>query len=176
MATNAYIGRMEELTSNKEANTAKLFNLPSTAPLNRRAPGMAGNPVPEGPEVPNMDSQFGRKFNAYSQRDPSFTPMMQEFTALTSGLKEQVDSGYMPEAMAKKNLEQYIMDMRGHRETEANKPVASSFDPKQFAEMIRAKAGIGMASSVGLDENGVPKALSGVLRTLRAAQEAQNAN
>lgn len=178
MATNAYLGRMEELTNKKEANTSKIFSLPSIAPLNKRAPGMAGNPAPQ-PEVspvPDMTTPFGRKFTAYSERDPSFTPMMQEFTALTSGLKEQVSNGYMPEVMAKKNLERYIMDMSGQRKSEAEKPTQPSFDPKQFAELVRAKAGIGMASSVGLDEKGVPKALAGVLKTLKAQQEAQNDN
>jgi hypothetical protein len=166
---------MQELTSKKESNEIAAFStLPSSAPLNKQAPGMAGNPAPAAPNVPDMTSAFGRKFEEYSNRDPNFTPMMQEFTALSSALKDQVDKGYMPKVMADRNLSQYIEDMRGMRTEEANKPATSSFDPVAFAENIRATANAGMKSKVGLDDNGVPKALSGVLRTLKAAQEAQN--
>lgn len=113
MATSAYLERMTQLTQNKMDSAAKQFGLPLNRPMNKTPAGMAGQPMPEEQpeeEGPDMNSFFGKTFQDMEGSDKRFGQMFQDLGKLASGLRQEVDAGFMPESIAKQRLQQYVAD------------------------------------------------------------------
>lgn len=112
MATSAYLERMTQLTQNKMDSAAKQFGLPLNRPMNKTPAGMAGQPMPQQEEEqgPNMDSFFGKTFQQMEGEDKRFGQMFQDLGKLASGLRQEVEAGFIPEPIAKQRLQQYVQD------------------------------------------------------------------
>lgn len=112
MATSAYLERMTQLTQNKMDSAAKQFGLPLNRPMNKTPAGMAGQPMPKQEEEqgPNMDNMFGKTFQQMQGEDKRFGQMVQDLGKLASGLRQEVEAGFIPEPIAKQRLEQYVQD------------------------------------------------------------------
>lgn len=114
MATSAYLERMTQLTQNKMDSAAKQFGLPLNRPMNKTPAGMAGQPMPqeqeEEEEGPDMNSFFGKTFQDMEGSDKRFGQMFQDLGKLASGLRQEVEAGFMPEPIAKQRLQQYVAD------------------------------------------------------------------
>lgn len=113
---NAYLERLNQLKGEKQQATASRFspylNRPMTAQTEQPQEGNMPPTKPEDEQVPeaDMNSMFGMNFQEFSNGDKRFQDMMDEYSQLAMGLGEQVRSGYMPEAIAKKRLESYVQD------------------------------------------------------------------
>lgn len=112
MATSAYLERMTQLTQNKMDSAAKQFGLPLNRPMNKTPAGMAGQPMPQQEEEqgPDMNSFFGKTFQQLEGEDKRFGTMFQDLGKLASGLRQEVEAGFMPEPIAKQRLQQYVAD------------------------------------------------------------------
>ncbi|MGL5963120.1 MAG: hypothetical protein ACRCZ2_01780 [Fusobacteriaceae bacterium] len=112
MATSAYLERMTQLTQNKMDSTAKQFGLPLNRPMNKTPAGMAGQPMPQQEEEqgPDMNSFFGKTFQQLEGEDTRFGKMFQDLGKLASGLRQEVEAGFIPEPIAKQRLQQYVQD------------------------------------------------------------------
>ncbi|MGL5015595.1 MAG: hypothetical protein ACRC6V_15115 [Bacteroidales bacterium] len=112
MATSAYLERMTQLTQNKMDSAAKQFGLPLNRPMNKTPTGMAGQPMPQEEEEqgPDMNSFFGKTFQDMEGSDKRFGTMFQDLGKLASGLRQEVEAGFMPESIAKQRLQQYVQD------------------------------------------------------------------
>lgn len=112
---NAYLERLQQLQGEKQQAAADRFSPYLNRPMANQPPqgGMPKNPEREQEAPPpqaDMNSQFGMNFQEFSNGDKRFQEMMSEYSQLAMGLGEQVRSGYMPEAIAKKRLESYVKD------------------------------------------------------------------
>ena len=144
MATNAYLDRLNQLEGQKAKQLAAKglpLNRPQQEqPMSSQPAGMAGNPKPRK-EDPNagfdMDSMFGRSLENYKSQDKRFSQMTDDYTALVSGLKQQVDAGMMPEVIAKQKMQQYLSD--GRKYFSSNK--ASPLDNPQVEAALDAMFG-----------------------------------
>lgn len=112
MATSAYLERMTQLTQNKMDSAAKQFGLPLNRPMNKTPAGMAGQPMPQQEEEqgPNMETMFGKTFQQMEGEDKRFGQMFQDLGKLASGLRQEVEAGFIPEPIAKQRLQQYVQD------------------------------------------------------------------
>lgn len=144
MATNAYLDRLNQLEGQKAqkltAQGLPLNRPTKEQPMTVQPAGMAGNPKPRK-EDPNagfdMDSMFGRSLENYKSQDKRFSQMTDDYTALVSGLKQQVDAGMMPEVIAKQKMQQYLSD--GRKYFSSNK--ASPLDNPQVEAALDAMFG-----------------------------------
>lgn len=112
MATSAYLERMTQLTQTKMDSTAKQFGLPLNRPMTKTPAGMAGQPMPQEEEEqgPDMNTFFGKTFQDMEGTDKRFGTMFQDLGKLASGLRQEVEAGFMPESIAKQRLQQYVAD------------------------------------------------------------------
>ncbi|MGL5013547.1 MAG: hypothetical protein ACRC6V_04545 [Bacteroidales bacterium] len=136
MNTSAYDKRMSQLDARKMESARQQFpDLNKPSPY--RKGGMEGlnanlAPKQETPAEADMESPFGMAFNHYSGQDSRFSQMMTDFGGLVSNLREQVKNGYMPEALAKDRITQFVQD--GNQYFMNNK--ASPMDNPQVAGAI----------------------------------------
>lgn len=107
-----YLERLEQLRENKIQTQADSLGLPLNKPLSQNASGMAGNPMPQEPDVPapDMTSMFGRTVQSLKETDRRSEKMFNDLEKLATGLREEVKAGFMPEVIAKQKIEQYIKD------------------------------------------------------------------
>lgn len=112
MATSAYLDRMNQLKSSKMEEQAKAFGLPLNRPMNKTPAGMAGQPMPQKPQEPQIDenSFFGKTFQQMQGEDKRFGDMFQNLHKLANGLRQEVQAGFMPEPIAKQRIQQYLQD------------------------------------------------------------------
>lgn len=134
MATSAYLERMTQLTQNKMDSTAKQFGLPLNRPMNKTPAGMAGQPMPQEEEEqgPDLNTFFGKTFQQMEGEDTRFGQMFQDLGKLANGLRQEIDAGFMPEAIAKQRLQQYVSDSKNW--FSQNQP--GLMDNPQFASAI----------------------------------------
>lgn len=119
MTQNAYLSRLTQLRDRKvEDNTRKVQPLMSR-PMSRQAPGPAMGPGPNQPaeqpeeKGPDMGSMFGRNVEAFGKEDLRFDKFMKEYGELANGLRQEVESGYMPMPIAQQRLQSYLQDSAG---------------------------------------------------------------
>ncbi|MGL5582272.1 MAG: hypothetical protein ACRDCE_15110 [Cetobacterium sp.] len=107
-----YLERLEQLRENKIQEQAESFGLPLNKPLSQVPGGMAGNPMPQRPEepAPDMSSMFGRTVQSLQETDRRSTKMFEDLQKLATGLRQEVEAGFMPEVIAKQKIEQYVKD------------------------------------------------------------------
>lgn len=112
MGNSAYLNRMSELQQKKFERVEQQFGLPLNKPMNGKPMGMAGSPKPEQPqeEQPDMNNMFGMTFQQMQGEDKRFDSMFGELHKLANGLRQEVESGFMPEPIARKRIEQYVQD------------------------------------------------------------------
>lgn len=116
---NAYLERLQQLQGEKQQAEANRFSPYLNRPMTQQPQPQSGprpmeKPEEEKPEEADMNSMFGMNFQEFSNGDKRFQEMMQEYSQLAMGLGEQVRSGFMPEAIAKKRLESYVKDTMGY--------------------------------------------------------------
>ncbi|MGL5015524.1 MAG: hypothetical protein ACRC6V_14750, partial [Bacteroidales bacterium] len=108
-----YLERLEQLRETKMQTQSDALGLPLNKP---GAPvegnGLAGNPMPEKPEQPgpDMTTMFGKTIQDLEGTDRRFGKMFQDLNKLASGLRQEVEAGFMPEVLAKQKIEQYVKD------------------------------------------------------------------
>ncbi|MGC5648105.1 UNVERIFIED_CONTAM: hypothetical protein RF648_19295 [Kocuria sp. CPCC 205274] len=67
------------------------------------------------PQQPQEDESYKQttfysNFDHHRQNDPHFDSLTGEMTKLATGLRKQVEAGYMPPQIAQDNLKQFIQD------------------------------------------------------------------
>lgn len=119
MATNAYLERMGELEAQRrQRNVEELqaSGLPIARPQSVQPP--SGVPTGQSPKPEEdesyKESTFYQNFDHFKQNDPYFGGMMDELTQLATGLREQVQQGYMPQPIAEQRLRQFVQDSASH--------------------------------------------------------------
>lgn len=142
MPSNPYLERLSQLKKDKAESFAARTGLPLNKPLNRSAPELAGGEpaaLPMEPKMPTLDelgmdqsTMFARDINRYQQEDKRFGEFMQEYGEFAAGMAHAVKSGYMPEAIAKQRLQQYVNDSSNYFKN--NKPTPLD-NPKMNAAM-----------------------------------------
>ncbi|MGL5583812.1 MAG: hypothetical protein ACRDCE_23095 [Cetobacterium sp.] len=122
MSSNAYLTRLEQLKSEKAQTVARTAVLPLQAPGQEppQDKKMLGVPPKEEEQAPA--TMFERNLENFRGQDTRFGQMMDEYTKLALGLKEQVQSGYMPKVIAEKKLQEYLSDSGKYFDTNAMKP------------------------------------------------------
>lgn len=107
-----YLERLEQLRETKMQSQAEGLGLPLNKPMNGTPGGLAGNPMPDKPEEPgpDMGTMFGRTFQQMEGEDRRFGKMFKDLQNLSSGLREEVKQGFMPEVIAQQKIQQYIKD------------------------------------------------------------------
>lgn len=118
---NPYTDRLNELDSKRVNTTAKqlgdMIGIPLRKPGNIQAPN--GGPLIK-PDLPDQTDSykgttFWANFDHHRQNDPHFDSMTDELTKLSTGLRKQVEQGYMPPQLAQDQLHQFIIDSFGRR-------------------------------------------------------------
>lgn len=155
MADNIYSQHMEKLDAKKAEKVQKMFpDLSKPTPLNKGAIG--GNLAPEAPPAeaePDMESAFGSVFQHYTGQDSRFGQMMDDYQGLIAGLREQVQMGFMPEVMAKKQIERFLED--GGNYFAKNK--ATPLDNPQIQQMMEGALTQGAAAEQAAMQGGEPQ-------------------
>lgn len=123
-----YERRMQELSQAQVQHAANITG----SPLLQR-PQQGGNPMAQQPDQPQPDdtqeqmdrfhnTHFGQLTQHYEANDPHYGTMIKNLTDLSLALKDQVDNGYMPLAVANDKIKQFIHDHReGMRKGNGNK-------------------------------------------------------
>lgn len=113
---NPYTERLQQLDGKRvQSNVRQLSDMVG---LPIRRPGEINSPsgVPTGKApIPQEDesykqSAFWGNFDHHRQNDPHFDAFTGELTKLATGLRKQVEAGYMPPQVAQDNLHQFVMD------------------------------------------------------------------
>lgn len=152
MATNPYLERMSQLQNDRMSSNKREVENMSGVPIHRPTVQTEGSPsgVPTGkapiPEDDESykDSHFYTAFNHYQESDPHFSGVMEEVTKLATGLREQVNSGYMPPQIARQRLTQFIGDTMSHFERKA--PQLEEEDKQRKMAQILGALGQGAQS------------------------------
>lgn len=122
---------MQELS---QAQIQHAVNITGSPLLQR--PQQVGNAMAQQPDQPQKDdtqeqmdafhnTHFGQLTQRFEQEDPHYGHMIKNLTDLSLALKDQVDSGYMPLAVANDKIKQFINDHReGMRKGNNNKVLA----------------------------------------------------
>lgn len=78
---------------------------------------VGGSPMPQQPQEDESykQSTFYSNFDHHRQNDPHFDSLSGEMTKLATGLRKQVEAGYMPPQIAQDNLKQFIQDSFARR-------------------------------------------------------------
>lgn len=116
---NAYLDRMEQLNGKRVQSNVRQLSQMAGLPVQR--PGDNGataspsgvptgnNPMPQEDES-YKKSTFFTNFNSHQNEDEHFGAFSDELTKLATGLRKQVEQGYMPQSIAEDNLRQFIGD------------------------------------------------------------------
>lgn len=137
MSENAYLSRLKQLSDKKVVDNERRVQPMLSRPLSKQAPGPAMGPGPNQPveqeeQGPDMTSMFGKNIEAFQGEDKRFGAFMKEYGDLANGLKQEVESGFMPMPIAKQRLESYLRDSAGF--FQRNK--AGPMDNPKVAEMM----------------------------------------
>lgn len=121
---NPYIDRMEQLDSKRTTANYRQLSEMVGLPINRpgqQASVASPSGVPTGnTPLPQEDdsykqSTFWQNFDYHRQNDEHFDGFTEELTKLATGLRQQVQNGYMPQAIAEDNIRQFIGDTTQRR-------------------------------------------------------------
>ena len=137
MSSNAYLTRLEQLKAEKAqkvANVAASVGLPRHAPNQQPVQDnrMLGVPPKQEEDEAAPLTMFERNLENFKGQDVRFGEMMDEYTKLAMGLKEQVDSGYMPRVIAERKLQEYLSDSSNY----FSKHAAKATDNPQVRGML----------------------------------------
>lgn len=146
MATNAYLERMNQLQNERMNSSRKDISESTGVPIHRPAQQTQGSPsgvptgeapLPAGEDDSYKNSHFYTAFSHYSDSDPHFSGVMDEMTKLATGLREQVNSGYMPPQIARQRLTQFVGDTMAHFERQAPR-LEEEQKQNQMAQLLGA--------------------------------------
>lgn len=128
--STAYQSRMQELQQAQQAHAAKITGSPLLQRPQQMSNDMASAPegAPQKDETQEqMDAfhqtHFGQLTQRFEQEDPHYGHMVKNLTDLAMALKDQVDQGYMPMAVAQQKLHDFIGDHREGYKKGRNKDV-----------------------------------------------------
>lgn len=119
---NPYTERLDALNDKRVNSNVRqisdIIGLPIRKPGSDQLQLPSGVPVGKSPmpqEGPGEDesyknSTFWNNFDYHRQDDPHFNNLSTELTKLATGLRKQVEAGYMPPQIAQDNLKQFIQD------------------------------------------------------------------
>ena len=119
---NPYTERLQQLDGKRVQSNVRLISDMVGLPLHR--PGSDASlaspsgvpvgraPLPQDPQEDESykNSAFYANFDHHRQNDPHFDSLTGEMTKLATGLRQQVEAGYMPPQIAQDNLKQFIQD------------------------------------------------------------------
>lgn len=116
---NPYTDRLSELDGKRvHSNVRQLSNMvglpikrPGTISSPSGAP-LGASPMPTEPHEDESykQSTFYNNFDHHRQNDEHFNNLSTEMTKLATGLRKQVEAGYMPPQIAQDNLKQFVQD------------------------------------------------------------------
>ncbi|UIW10585.1 hypothetical protein PQC38_gp109 [Aeromonas phage BUCT695] len=114
METNAYLERMNQLKSERIKNN-KLSVETAGLPIHKPNPeNPSGIPVGNSPKPQEdesyKDSHFYMQFNHFKENDEHFGGVAEQLTQLATGLRKQVQAGYLPPQIAEQKIHQFVMD------------------------------------------------------------------
>lgn len=124
---NPYTDRLDSLNSKRVTSNVRQISDMIGLPI--RKPGQEGqivspSGVPVGRAPINQEPQedesykntaFYANFDYHRQNDPHFNNLSNEMTQMATGLRKQVEAGYMPQEIAQDRLQQFIHDSFGRR-------------------------------------------------------------
>lgn len=150
MATSAYLERMNELNSQRVRNNARELEasgVPINRPKDRNVQSPSGvptgqSPMPQeqGEDESYKNSHFYNAFDSFKQNDPHFGGVIDELTKLATGLREQVNQGYMPPQIARQRLTQFVGDTMAHFQREEPR-LQEEQKQNQMAQLLGAMSG-----------------------------------
>lgn len=139
MATNAYLDRMGELEAQrrqKQDDTLQSSGLPINRPQKEQQTGVPSGTSPKTEEDESYkNSTFYQNFDHFQQNDPYFGGVMKELTDLATGLREQVNQGYMPQQIAEQRLHQFVSDTSSHYQRN-EKPLLEKAEKEKQQEAV----------------------------------------
>lgn len=122
---NPYTERLQSLDTQRVSSNVRQLSDMVGLPIRRPGSGTespSGVPVgkPPIPQQPEEDqsykqSTFWNNFDHHRQNDPHFDALSDEMTKLATGLRKQVEAGYMPPQIAQENLKQFVTDSFARR-------------------------------------------------------------
>ncbi|MCS5736756.1 hypothetical protein, partial [Herbiconiux daphne] len=118
---NPYTERLNSLNDKRVNSNVRqlsdMVGLPTRRPGGGQLTSPSGVPVGAAPipQQPQEDESyknttFYNNFDHHRQNDPHFDSLAGEMTKLATGLRQQVEAGYMPPQIAQDNLKQFIQD------------------------------------------------------------------
>lgn len=121
---SAYLERLKQIEAEEmERPVESDPSLPINRPMKNTTNGLAigGSPEEQEPDEEYKNSFFYQNFNNFMGNDEGFKGMFDEYTQLASGLKSQVDQGFMPLPIAEQKLRSYLEDSSNHYRAEASR-------------------------------------------------------
>lgn len=118
---NPYTDRLNELDGKRVNSNVRqlsdMIGLPIRRPGEASISSPSGVPVGKSPMPPGHEEDesykntaFYHNFDTHRQNDPHYNNLTTEMTKLATGLRQQVDAGYMPIQVAQDNLKQFVQD------------------------------------------------------------------
>lgn len=144
---NAYLERLKQIEMEDGQQREEVDpSLPIRKPMKNSTSGLAtGAPQQEESEDESYkNSFFYQNFDNFMGSDEGFQGMFNEFTQLASGLKAQVDQGFMPKPIAEQKLRSFLEDNTNHYKQESlrKKDDPMNQDNQQMmAQMLGALSG-----------------------------------
>lgn len=182
MATNAYLERMNQLQQERVRDNFQSFERSTGLPIQRpQAPQQSPSGVPTG-ETPKpqedeayKDSQFYMNFQNFQQNDPRFGGVFDELTKLATGLRQQVQEGYMPPQIAQQRLRQFVADTSAHYQRNAKKFEKEDAEAEKQKQMMALMGALGQTAGQGQqqEEQEVPPEGMSEQQAMQQAQPQQ---
>lgn len=180
MATNAYLERMNQLQQERVRDNVQSFERATGLPIQRpQAPQQSPSGVPTG-ETPKpqedesyKDSQFYMNFNHFQQNDPRFSGVFDELTKLATGLRQQVQEGYMPPQIAQQRLRQFVADTSQQYTRNAKKFEREDAEAEKQKQMMALMGALGQTAQGEQQPQGEQEVPPEGMSEQQALQQAQ---
>lgn len=143
---SAYLDRLKQIEMEETQQREEVDpSLPIRKPMKNTTSGLAtGAPQEESPNEDYKNSFFYQNFDNFMSSDEGFQGMFNELTQLASGLKTQVDQGFMPKPIAEQKLRSFLEDNTNHYKQESlrkkNDPINQE-NQQMMAQMLGALSG-----------------------------------
>lgn len=166
MGDNAYTNRLNENDVERTGRNQRQLLRAAGLPIQRpTSPGdvvsPSGVPVGQAP-IPQQDesykdSIFYQNFDYHRQNDPHFDSTVGELTKLATGLREQVNNGFMPPAIAEQRIHQFVTDTVHGMHVKEPQIKAQQARQTKDAQMMQMIGALQQGASQGAPDQSAPQ-------------------
>lgn len=163
MASNAYLDRLQENEQSRTQQNQQTLATATGLPISRPSTGdTSPSGVPTGkPPIPQDDESyknttFYQNFAHHQGQDPHFDGMVGELTKLATGLRQQVNNGYMPPIIAEKRIHQFVNDSVAHFERKAGQFAKENAEADKQQRMQAIMGALSQASQQQAPQQDMP--------------------